>query len=73
MELALVKERCHHEAAEHATMLATRSLADEQRCHEVAECTMALAAKASTNDKEVVKCTTVLAGKADKEAAVHVR
>jgi hypothetical protein len=36
-------EQCHHEVAEHNTMLVARALADEQRCHEAAKRTAALA------------------------------
>ena len=41
--LALAGEQCHHEVAEHDTMLVARALADERRRHEAAKRAAALA------------------------------
>jgi hypothetical protein len=73
-DTALAKEQCRNEVVKRTAMLTTRLLVDEQCHHEADKRAMALAVKATADNKEAPKCATVLAVKAfadDKDVAIR--
>ncbi len=73
-ELVLAKGQHCHEAAEHATTFARRSLAGKQRCHEAAEHGAALADTALAEEQcrnEVGEHTAMLAARALADKQHH--